>query len=71
MAATLVLTFADASGNDVKINYSHADSEVEATDVRTAVQAIITNGSIFTAVPVSAKSAKMVITTENDIPLSA
>ena len=30
MAATLVLTFADASGNDVKINYSHADSEVEA-----------------------------------------
>ncbi|MBQ7221415.1 MAG: DUF2922 family protein [Synergistaceae bacterium] len=70
MSAKLVLTFADASGNDVKMSYSHADSEAEASDVRTAIQAIITNGSIFTAVPVSAKSAKLVITTESNIELS-
>ena len=71
MSAKLVLTFADANSKDVKMTYSHADSEVEASNVRAAVQAIITNGSIFSAVPVSAKSAKIVITTENEIPLSA
>ena len=68
MSAKLVLTFADANSKDVKMTYSHSDSEV---DVRAAVQAIITNGSIFSAVPVSAKSAKLVITTESDIELSA
>ena len=71
MSAKLVLTFIDANSKNVKMSYSRADSEVEASDVRTAVQAIITNGSIFSSVPVSAKSAKIVITTENEIPLSA
>ena len=71
MSAKLVLTFSDAGGSDIKISYAHADSEVEASDVRTAVQTIVTNGSIFTKVPASAKSAKLVITTESDIELSA
>ena len=71
MAAKLVLTFADANSKNVRMSYNHADTEVEASDVRTAVQTIITNGSIFSTVPVSAKSAKIVITTENEISLSA
>ena len=69
MAAKLVITFADADGKNAKMSYSSADAE--ASDVRAAVQTIITNGSIFATVPVSAKSAKMVITTENEISLSA
>ena len=71
MSAKLVLTFADASSNSVKMTYSHADPEVEASDVSTAIQAIITNGSIFAAVPVTAKSAKIITTTETAYDLSA
>mgnify|MGYP002626953580 CR=1 FL=1 len=71
MAAKLALTFADANGSNVKMSYNYAAPEVESSDVNTAVQAIITNGSIFSAVPVSAKSAKLIITTESEIELSA
>ena len=71
MAAKLVLTFLDAESKNMKLSYSQMDNEAEASDVRAAVQTIITNGSIFATVPVSAKSAKMVITTENEISLSA
>ena len=70
MAAKLILTFADANGSNVKMSYSHANAEVEASDVRTAVQTIITNGSIFSAVPVSAKSATLSVTTDTEIALS-
>lgn len=70
MSARLVLTFADASGNDVVFSYPYADTEVEASDVQDAMQAFITNGSIFSKVPVVAKSAKLVVTQETDIPLS-
>ena len=71
MSAKLALTFSDANGNDVKLNYSHVNTAVEASDVRTLMSTIITNGSIFSSVPAAQKSAKLVITTESDIDLSA
>lgn len=71
MASKLVMTFADANGDDIIFSYGYADKDSSNTSVRQLVNGFITNGSIFTRVPVSAKSAKFVTTTEKEINLSA
>lgn len=70
MSARLVLTFSANNGGDVVFSYPYADDEVEASDVQTLMQTMITNGSIFSVPPVTAKSAKLITTTETDISLS-
>ena len=70
MSAKLVITFAGSNGSNVKFSYGYADQEVEASNVSTLVQTIITNGSIFNNPPVSVKTAKMVVTTETPFSLN-
>lgn len=71
MATNLVLTFQTSSGDKTTFTFPYAKSNATANQVRSAVNAIITNGSIFEDVPVTAHSAKIVTTTETDISLSA
>ena len=70
MATRLVMTFDTASGTTT-FNYNYVDPEVTAVAVRALATGIISNGSIFAAVPLTAKSAKLVTTSESDIELSA
>ena len=67
----IVFTALDGEGKSRSFSYRYADEEVSSSDVRTAAAAILTNGSIFTYVPVSMKSAKTVTTTEVEYDLSA
>ncbi|MBQ3402266.1 MAG: DUF2922 family protein [Synergistaceae bacterium] len=67
----LVLTYDNASGGAVSFTFNYADSAAEASDVRALVNGIITNNAVFENAPVTAKSAKLVTTTETEIPLSA
>ena len=66
----LAMVFKDAENNNVNLNYSYADPNVQASDVKTLANAIVTNGSIFKKVPVAKKSAKVVTTTENELDIS-
>ena len=65
----LVITFLDAYNAERNFSFSYVKYNATNASVKSAIQAIITNGSIFTHVPVSVKSAKMVTTTEQGIVL--
>ena len=67
----IVFTALDGEGKSRSFSYKYADEDVSSSDVRAAATAIITNGSIFTYVPVRMKSAKTVTTTEVEYDLSA
>ena len=67
----LVLVFKDSDSNNVTMNYKYADPEVSTASVQELVTGIITNGSIFDKVPLTAKSAKVVTTTERVIELNS
>lgn len=67
----LVLNFLSAAGKDIKFSFNYAKDDVESSDVKALVDGIITNGIIYEEVPVSTKSAKIIITDEADIDLSA
>lgn len=69
MASKIVITFATDNG-DKNFTYNHASTEATSTQVKTFITAMITNGSIFQNVPLSAKAAKIVTTTENEYDLS-
>ena len=45
-------------------NFAYAKSEPTDQQVRTAMQAMITNGSVFENPPIRASSAKTITTTE-------
>lgn len=66
----LVLGFENGSGHAVSISYSYAKPSATLANVKSLMNGIIANGSIFENVPVTAKSAKTVTTTENVYDLS-
>ena len=65
----LVLTFAGTNG-DVTFSYAYVKDSVTTSNVKSLVNGLITNGSIFANPPVSAKSAKIVTTSEEPFDLS-
>ena len=65
----LVLEFEGTKG-DVKFSYNYADPDVTLARVKALTQGLITNGSIFANQPLTAKSAKIVTTTETDYDIS-
>lgn len=71
MANRLVLEFYDSNRGTITMTYNHADEDVTTANVRALVNAIITNGSIFQTSPITAKSAKLVVSTESEFELSA
>ena len=69
-SSRIVMVFADANGANVTFSYSYAKSNPSTSNVKNLVNGLITNGDIFVHPPVSAKSAKVVITSENVVNLS-
>lgn len=67
----LVLGFQNASGTSMTLSYNHADSSATLANVKALMNGIIANGSIFANIPATAKSAKIVTTTESEYDLSA
>lgn len=68
----LVCTFLDNEGNTMNLSYNYImeASELDDADVKALMNAIITNGSIFERTPTTAKSAKIVVTTEEEVDIS-
>lgn len=67
----LVLGFETAEGKSMTLTYNHAKASATAAQVKALMNGIIANGSIFSTVPATAKSAKQVTTSENEYDLSA
>ena len=64
------MTFAGSNGAEHSMTYNYADAEAPVSDIKALVNGIVANGSIFTNVPVTAKGAKIVTTTETEVSLS-
>ena len=65
----LVMVFGAGSA-DVTYSYNYANPEMTAAKVKALMTGLITNGSIFTTPPLTAKNAKLVTTTEGNYDLS-
>ena len=64
----LVLKFGTLSGEKTW-SFNNAKSDVATSSVKSFIQTMITNGSIYTYPPMTAKSAKIVTTSEDIIDL--
>ena len=67
----LVLGFETVAGKSMTLTYNYAKPSATAEQVKALMNGIITNSSIFTNVPATAKSATQVVTSENEYDLSA
>ena len=68
---TLVMKFGTTLGETVTFSYKYVKSNMETITVQDLADGIIANGSIFASVPVIARSAKLVTTTESEYELDA
>ncbi len=66
----LVLRFKTSNDKNVIFSFNYAKSSATTAQVKNLMNGIITNGSIFTNVPVTAVSATQVVTEENEYDLS-
>lgn len=66
----LQLVFETNEGKTTTMTFAYAKPSATASDVRTLMQTIITNGDIFENVPTVMKSAKTITTSENVYDLS-
>ena len=67
----LVCTFETNNGGTTSFTFNYAKVNATLANVKTLLSAITTNGAIFSNAPVTAKSAKIVTTTETEYDLSA
>lgn len=63
--SVLKIVYNTADGNTVTHSWRYASINATQPNVTALINSTIANGSIFAKVPVSAKSAQMVVTTEN------
>ena len=66
----LELEFLDTNGKSLFFVFPFADPGASSTEVKALINAIIANGDIFAHIPVTAKSAKNVTTSEHEYNLS-
>lgn len=66
----LVLRFGTTSG-EKSFSYNYANDDVDPADVKTAMNTMITNGSIFKYPPMTIISAKVQIQSEYDIDVNS
>ena len=67
----LVCTFETGDDKTTSMTFNYADPGATLSEVKALMNAIVTNGVIFANVPVTAKSAKNVTTSEHEYDLSA
>ena len=66
----LVIQYGTQDGESVNHTWNYIDPSVTTQNVQGLIQSTLSSGSIFAKVPVLAKSAKLVTTTETDIAVS-
>ena len=66
----LVLEFQDSHGDTIVHTFPYISQNITTTKVKSIMDAIIANGSIFSDVPIAKVSAKLVTTTESSFSLS-
>lgn len=66
----LVCTFNDSEGKSMNLSYNYMSNELAQAEVKALMTGIIANGSIFARTPVTATSAKVVNTSEEEIDIS-
>ena len=66
----LVCTFVTSNGGTEVFTFNYAEPGARTSDVKALMNAIIANGEIFAKVPVAAKDARTVTTSENEYNLS-
>ena len=66
----LKLAFRKSNGDTMNMSYNYVKPAVTATQVKSLVNTILTNGDIFKNVPAASKSAALVSTTTTEIDLS-
>lgn len=65
----LILRFGTMSG-EKNFTYNYGNSEALASDIKTLMNTMIANGSIFRYVPTTIISAKVAVTSETEFDLS-
>lgn len=68
MAVTLRCNFKDASGEDMSMNFKHAD-KTKGANVRAFMETVIGNAAVYVKKPISLVSAEFIETLSTDIPL--
>ena len=66
----LVLKYGDSAGATITHTWPYAMSNVTASTVNSFMQTCITNGALFSKVPVTKKSAVLVETDETELTIS-
>ena len=67
----LVCTFSTSGDKTTSFTFNYAKSNATISNVKALMNAIVANGEIYVNVPLTAKSAKTVTTSENVYDLSA
>lgn len=68
-SSKLILRFGTTSG-EKNFTYNYGNASTSAAGIKTAMQAMITNNSIFKYPPLTIISAKFQVTTETQVDLS-
>jgi hypothetical protein len=67
----LVMSFATADGSTTTFSYNYAKPSASTAAVKALAGGLVTSGDIFANVPVLAKSAKFITSTETEVDLDA
>ena len=59
LSAILILTFVGIDGSDIVFSFPYVDATCSETQISALVNAIISNGDIFTKPPVQLKKTKL------------
>lgn len=68
MAVTLRCNFKDASGDDMSMNFKHAD-KTKGANVRAFMETVIGNAAVYVKKPTSLVSAEFIETTSTPVEL--
>ena len=67
----LITKFKNAAGDTIEKAWKYANNEITAQNARSFMQAVITNGSIFSDVPTTIDSCQLETTTTTDINVNS
>ncbi len=70
ISTKLSLSFTKSNGDAINMNYGNIKQDVSAANVKSLMEGIVANGSIFEKVPAAIKSAKIITTEETAVDLS-
>lgn len=66
----LQMTFTKANGDNVSMTMKHCKQDLSAANVKSLMEGIVANGSIFEKVPAAIKSAVIITTESTAVDLS-